>query len=176
MRRNFCGTHCFLRCSALILTLEHESAIGYLLLPWGSRVEFPVVHLGSCHPFPQFARRLPHWLKLAWMMRNLDSYIKMRAGRRQRETTSNLTGNTLPSLNPLGAFMLALKLLDCIFLINEWAVAFRGLLFSGIIQYICLWLKLQLHSTSEKYCILLPIGTLYEFFIYSLCIYIYLYI
>lgn len=77
------------------------------------------MHLGSCHPFPRFAQRLPHWLKLAWMMRNLDSYIKMRAGRRQRETTSNLTGNTLPSLNPLGAFMLALKLLDCIFLINE---------------------------------------------------------
>lgn len=109
------------------------------------------------------------------MMKNLDSYVKVRAGRRQKESTSNLTGDPLPSFNPLGAFVLALKLLDCIFLINEWAVAFRVVLFSGIIQYICLWLKLQLHNSSERSCILLPIGTPCEFVIYSLCIYIYIY-
>ena len=105
------------------------------------------------------AQRLSQCLRLAWVVRNVDCYGIVWSGRRQKESPCNLIGNTLPKLNPLGAFVLALKLGDCVVVINGWALSF-----SGIPEDICLWVKLQLHST--KYCTLLPIGTVCESVIY----------
>lgn len=68
--------------------------------------------------------------------------------------------------------MSALELLDCILVTNERAS--RVLSFSGITRYICLWLKLQLHSTSEKCWILLLVGTPSKFVVYLLHICIFM--
>lgn len=53
--------------------------------------------------------------------------------------------------------MVALKLLDGIFLINERAAAFR-VLFAGILSTSVVTESVV--TASEKYCILLPLGTL----------------
>lgn len=170
---NFVGVliTCFWKCSALFLTLERESAVGYLLLPWGSTVELPVVHPGS-YILSLCVQRLLQWLKLACMMSDVDSYTKVRAGGRQKESISKLNRKyAVQSYSPesfcyLWNFQAVFSLLISEQQHSGWWYLLR------IIWYICVQLKLQLLGSFENYCILLPISNLHEFIhLLYICIY-----
>lgn len=52
-------------------------------------MELPVVHPGS-YILSLCVQRLLQWLKLACVMNDVDSYTKVRAGGRQKESISKL--------------------------------------------------------------------------------------